>query len=173
MEKKDKEYFERLLSSICVYKKRDILEKLSKLRKYSFCKAHSYSYAQLVYKIAYQKAHNPKKFWISTLKNIKSSYRKWVHIFEAKSAGINVMKFLNKKTDKSVYAVNRRKKFNDLSVDEQIKKDLDIGIWISIIYLINAIFIKERYLFYNGIIASLRIIGFNKKKQIICSLCVE
>ena len=41
---------------------------LSNLRAYSFCKSHSYSYAQLVYKIAYEKAHNPYKFWKSTLK---------------------------------------------------------------------------------------------------------
>ena len=51
---------------------------------------HSYSYAQLVYKLAYQKAHNPKKFWESTLKNVNSAYRKWVHFREAKKAGLKL-----------------------------------------------------------------------------------
>ena len=61
--KKDKQEFLRLLSNINEEDKKDMLEKLSNLRKYSFCKAHSYSYAQLVYKLAYQKAHNKKEFW--------------------------------------------------------------------------------------------------------------
>ena len=73
-------------------------ELLSNLRAYSFCKSHSYSYAQLVYKIAYQKAHNPYKFWKSTLKNCSSSYRKWVHLYEARRNGVKVMSLLKKKT---------------------------------------------------------------------------
>ena len=112
------------------------------------------------------------KFWISTLKNIKSSYRKWVHIYEAKMAGVNVMNILNKKNDKSVYAINRRKKFNDLSIDEQIKR---FGYWDMNKYNIfeNCYFYKrENIYFFSGIIASLRIIGFGKKKTIICSICV-
>ena len=60
------------------------------IRMYSFCKAHSYSYAQLVYKLAYQKVHNPNKFWHSTIKNVKSSYRKWVHLHQAFINGVNL-----------------------------------------------------------------------------------
>ena len=42
---------------------------MENLRKYGFCKAHVLSYAQLVWQ-SYLKAHRPKKFWRSTLKNI-------------------------------------------------------------------------------------------------------
>ena len=76
-------------------KRKSIEEKLSNLRKYSFCKSHSYSYAQLVYKLAYQKGHNPKQFWKATIKHIKSSYKKWVHLYEARVVGVDVNKYLN------------------------------------------------------------------------------
>ena len=61
-----------------------IAKKLSTIRKYGFCKAHALSYAQLVWQLAYQKAHYPEQFWKATLKNVDSCYRKWVHIYEAK-----------------------------------------------------------------------------------------
>jgi hypothetical protein len=40
----------------------DISNKLTNLKKYSFCKSHALSYAYLVWALAYQKANNPKKF---------------------------------------------------------------------------------------------------------------
>ena len=45
--------------------------KLKNLQKYSFCKSHAYSYAQLVWQLAYMKANNPKKFWKATLIIVK------------------------------------------------------------------------------------------------------
>ena len=45
---------------------------MASIKRYSFCKSHSYSYAQLVYKLAYGKAHHPKEFWRSTLKHCKA-----------------------------------------------------------------------------------------------------
>ena len=79
--KEDREIFDHLLNNLDSIKKEDLLSKLKNLRLYSFCKSHSYSYAQLVYKLAYQKAHNPKKFWKSTIKHVSSSYRK-VHLMK-------------------------------------------------------------------------------------------
>lgn len=67
-----------------------IIEKLSALQEYSFCKSHAISYAQLVYALAYQKLNNPIQFWLATLNNCHSSYRKWVHYREAKAAGIKL-----------------------------------------------------------------------------------
>lgn len=67
-----------------------ILERLSYLQEYSFCKSHAISYAQLVYALAYQKLNNPIQFWLATLNNCHSSYRKWVHFREAKAAGIKL-----------------------------------------------------------------------------------
>jgi hypothetical protein len=67
-----------------------IMQQLEALQEYSFCKSHAYSYAKLVYALAYQKVHNPKLFWLATLNNCNSSYRKWVHFREAKNAGIQL-----------------------------------------------------------------------------------
>ena len=61
---------------------------LSNLRKYGFCKSHALSYAQLVWQLTYEKAHHTKTFWIATLKNTKTCYRKWVHLYEARCEGV-------------------------------------------------------------------------------------
>lgn len=66
----------------------EISSKLVNLRKYSFCKSHALSYAYLVWALAYQKAHNPQKFWQSTITNCSSMYKSWVHIREAIGSGI-------------------------------------------------------------------------------------
>ena len=63
---------------------------LEQLQAYSFCKSHAISYAKLVWALAYQKAHNPQKFWLAALNNCNSSYRKWVHFREAKHSGIKL-----------------------------------------------------------------------------------
>jgi len=63
---------------------------LEQLQEYSFCKSHAMSYSYLVYALAYQKAHNPKLFWLAALNNCNSSYRSWVHFREAKCAGIQL-----------------------------------------------------------------------------------
>ena len=120
-----KEY-DKLLNKLSNYKKM-MKRKLANLRKYSFCKSHSYSYAQLVYKLAFCKVYYPKMFWKATLRNVKSSYRKWVHIFEAFSAGISFSYIQSRGDNKSVYLFeNRNKDFNDLDILGQIKK---YGYW--------------------------------------------
>lgn len=71
-------------------KRNNIIERLEQLEYYSFCKSHAFSYAQLIYCLAYQKAHNPINFWLSALNNCNSSFRKWVHFREANYAGIKL-----------------------------------------------------------------------------------
>lgn len=66
----------------------EISRKLVNLRKYSFCKSHALSYAYLVWALFYQKAHNPRAFWTSTIRNCHSMYREWVQIREAVLAGV-------------------------------------------------------------------------------------
>ncbi len=66
----------------------DISAKLTNLKKYSFCKSHALSYAYLVWALAYQKAHNPQKFWQSTISNCSSMYKSWVHVREAILSGV-------------------------------------------------------------------------------------
>lgn len=72
------------------YKIKIANQKLSAVRKYSFCLSHSISYALLVYALAYQKAHNPKEFWLSCLNNCNSYYRDWVHYQELKKSGLKL-----------------------------------------------------------------------------------
>jgi DNA polymerase-3 subunit alpha len=67
-----------------------IIKRLEQLEYYSFCKSHAYSYAQLIWALAYSKTNNPLQFWCSTLNNNNSSYRKWVHFREAQKAGLNI-----------------------------------------------------------------------------------
>jgi DNA polymerase III alpha subunit len=49
-----------------------IIDRLSNLRKYSFCKSHAYSYAKLVLALTYQKKYNPQLFWLATLNHCRS-----------------------------------------------------------------------------------------------------
>lgn len=80
--------FERKIAHL--KNKRSIMKNLENLRYYSFCKSHAYSYAQLVWCLAYQKAYNPQLFWLSTLNHCNSMYRTWVHMNEAKKAHIEL-----------------------------------------------------------------------------------
>ena len=59
-------------------------------------------------------------------KNTHSSYRKWVHLYEAKLAGVNVQAFTNNTSDCSIYAKHRRAKFFNQSKEEQLK---NYGYW--------------------------------------------
>lgn len=65
-----------------------ILEDLDQLMYYSFCKSHALSYAQLVWALAYWKAHHPHAFWCAALNHCHSEFRKWVHYREARCSGL-------------------------------------------------------------------------------------
>ncbi len=66
------------------------IENLSMMREYSFCKSHALSYSYLVWALAYWKTRDPKKFWHATLMHCQSMYAQWVHVSEAKKAGLNL-----------------------------------------------------------------------------------
>jgi DNA polymerase III alpha subunit len=78
----------------------NIYEQLCCLQDYSFCKSHAISYAKLVWALAYQKVHNPTKFWLAALNNCNSSYRTWVHFRNAANVNISL--------DKSIITGGRR-----------------------------------------------------------------
>ena len=67
-----------------------IVDDLNQLIYYSFCKSHAISYAQLVWALAYWKAHHPHAFWCAALNHCHSEYRKWVHYREAKLSGLTL-----------------------------------------------------------------------------------
>jgi len=64
------------------------MENLAMMREYSFCKSHAISYSYLVWALAYWKVRDPKKFWHAALLHCHSMYAKWVHVSEAKRAGL-------------------------------------------------------------------------------------
>ena len=170
-DKKTKSMFDELLCTLGERKETYLLEQLKNLRMYSFCKSHSYSYAQLVYKLAYEKAHHPRQFWISTLKHVKSSYRKWVHLYEACRNGVNIMEFLQNSTESSVYAENKKTKFLDLTLEEQIKK---YGYWNMKRneFFPNCYFyLKDDEYLFGGLIASYRNLS-SKPRVIVCMIGV-
>lgn len=123
-------------------RKNSINKNLGALRKYSFCKSHALSYAQLVWALAYQKVYNPKEFWLSNLNHCHSMYRKWVHFCEAKKVGLKVT--LGRKPWKleddtliSVYKTKKNKKplfLTGLNSEEQFKQ---YGFWTDKKFLPN------------------------------------
>ena len=148
-------------------KKDEVLNKLKNLRKYSFCKSHAYSYAQLVWQLAYVKAHYPDKFWKATLNHCESSYRKWVHYYEARCVGINYNHILLNKDDVSVFSKNRMKKFYTLTPVEQLKQ---FGYWDMKTdnFFPGCYFFKNKNNFViKGIIASSRLISRGKKRILV------
>jgi len=58
---------------------------------YSFCKAHSASFALLSFQVAYLKAHFPAEFMASVLNNRGGFYSSAVYIQEAKRLGIKIL----------------------------------------------------------------------------------
>jgi len=148
--------FKILISHLSKGQQYEILKKLSNLSRYGFCKSHAFSYAQLVWKLAYMKANHPKEFWRATLNNCQSSYKKWVHLYEAKLNGIDLNKEKLNKDDVSIYALNRRKKIENFDVFQQLR---NYGYW----NMVNNDFFPGCYYYkkddsyhFNGIIASMR-----------------
>ena len=164
---KDKEkcidLLDRYLSKKTVEKRRKIKNILKNLTKYGFCKAHALSYAQLVWQLAYQKAHKPKKFWKSTLKNVDSCYRKWVHLYEAKCSNISLSQ-----RQKSIYAEKRDKKSKN--VDEPILQLQQYGCWDleKFDFIPNCYgIIHNEYYHFRGVISSSRILRYGKKRNLV------
>ena len=174
-DKKGIQEFKSHISHFPKEEQKEIMKKLSNLARYGFCKSHAFSYAQLIWKLAYKKAHEPFDFWKATLNNCVSSYKKWVHYYEAKLAGIDFSKELLKRNDVSIYANNRRKKIENFTAHQQLQK---YGYWII---NNNNDFFPGCYLtitnteiyYFNGIIASTKITKFNKKKKLILFIGVE
>jgi hypothetical protein len=145
---------------------------LSNLRKYGFCKAHAYSYAQLVWQLAYQKAHFPKRFWKATLKNVKSCYRKWVHLYEARQVGLSVHK---NSSNKSIYAQNRDKKLDSNYYQNALEQLKQCGYWrMSGDFFPGCYFeeIDEKILL-KGVIASSRSLNYGKNKKLLLYVCIN
>jgi hypothetical protein len=105
-------------------KKNELFNKIKNLHGYSFCKSHAFSYAELIYKLALIKYYNPKEFWISTLKHNETSYKKWVHYYEARLKDVDFKNIIS--IEKSIYSANKAKDIYKLDNDAHFEK---YGIW--------------------------------------------
>lgn len=86
--KKNEEMMMEFLTRIGEHpQKEEILYLLSNMDGFGLCKAHSINLGRLIYAQAYEKTHNPRKFWLAVLENACSMYRPWVHMEAAKRAG--------------------------------------------------------------------------------------
>jgi DNA polymerase III alpha subunit len=70
---------------------KELWRQIESFAGYSFCKAHSASFALLSYQVAYLKAHFPAEFMACVLNNGGGFYASAVYIQEAKRFGINVL----------------------------------------------------------------------------------
>jgi len=69
---------------------KELWRQIESFAGYSFCKAHSASFALLSYQVAYLKAHYTAEFMASVLSNFGGYYSSAVYIWEAKRLGIEV-----------------------------------------------------------------------------------
>mgnify|MGYP001809928966 CR=1 FL=1 len=60
---------------------------LSRMDGFGLCKAHAINLGRLIYAQAYERLHNPQRYWLAVLQNACSMYRPWVHMEHAKRAG--------------------------------------------------------------------------------------
>lgn len=123
--KTPKKDLQRLLASEGIELSQSAQKALDDLRKYSFCKSHAYSYAQLVWQLGYMKAHHPQQFWSAALRHCQSAYRKWVHIYEAKLAGVEIN--TSRSHGASIYANHRRQRLKSSATLKECVKAL--GVW--------------------------------------------
>lgn len=102
-----------------------ISKQLKSLSKYSFCKSHALSYAQLIYSLAYTKVVCPQIFWKHVYIHAQTMYKKFVYESLCFKYGVDYRQY-SKSNSGSIYAINKRtRKFRDfenLSVQQQFEK---------------------------------------------------
>jgi DNA polymerase III alpha subunit len=72
------------------YQSKELWRQIESFAGYSFCKAHSASFALLSYQVAFLKAHYPAEFMASVLNNGGGFYSSAVYVQEAKRLGLKI-----------------------------------------------------------------------------------
>jgi DNA polymerase III alpha subunit len=73
------------------YEAKELWRQIESFAGYSFCKAHSASFALLSFQVAFLKVHYPAEFMSSVLSNGGGFYSASVYIWEAKRMGLDVL----------------------------------------------------------------------------------
>jgi len=72
------------------YQSKELWRQIESFAGYSFCKAHSASFALLSYQVAFLKAHYPAEFMASVLNNGGGFYSAAVYVQESKRLGLKI-----------------------------------------------------------------------------------
>ena len=166
MSKDKKKVVDIISKKIGDEKAKYIFDNLSSLSYYGFCKSHSMSYAQLVCWLSWCKIERPIQFWKATLKHCHTSYRRWVHYWEAYKSGVNPFSVNIMKNSESVYSFERNRKFFNYSIFDQLKI---YNYWDVREGFIHGCYIKKDdndIIKFKGIIASHR--RLSKTKLALC-----
>ncbi|KAB2909767.1 MAG: hypothetical protein LC102_12955 [Ignavibacteriales bacterium] len=92
MERIEGRFFEScLLKGLKPLVARELWRQIKSFAGYSFCKAHSASFALLSYQVAYLKTHYPAEFISSVLSNGGGYYSAAVYIQEARRMGLKIL----------------------------------------------------------------------------------
>ena len=70
---------------------REIWRQIASFAAYAFCKAHSASFAQLSYQVAFLRAYHPAEFMAAVLTNQGGFYSTMAYIEEARRMGIRIL----------------------------------------------------------------------------------
>ena len=79
------------IKKISLEASQELWRQIESFAGYSFCKAHSASFALLSFQVAYLKVHFPAEFMACVLNNGGGFYSRAVYIQEAKRFGVNVL----------------------------------------------------------------------------------
>lgn len=86
--KKNEEKMFEFMELIGTHPRKDeVFAALKELSHFGLCRAHAINLGRLIWALAYQKAHNPQRFWEAALRHCQGSYARWVYHQEAKLAG--------------------------------------------------------------------------------------
>jgi len=168
--KKDRKMMEELKGRIDPTACAALETELGSLALYGFCKAHAMSYAQLVCWLTWCKVEHPRAFWKGALNNCQSSYRPWVHMWEAWKAGVNPFAKELLRNQKSVYTDARRRKYWDLTPFEQLYQhwhwDVRLGFmdgcYVETEEVVDDEGAQKQKRRFRGVIAASRILTKNK-----------
>ena len=125
----------------------EIYRQIESFAGYSFCKAHSASYAVESYQSLYLKTYYPIEFMTAVINNFGGFYRTEVYIHEAKMSGAKIHNPCVNKSDsqtnvygKNIYLGFQHLKSLDSKIGELIVQERDIhGQYLSLENFINRI----------------------------------
>lgn len=92
MQRITKKFFESCTSrGLSKEQSNELWRQIESFAGYSFCKAHSASFALLSYQVAFLKAHYPAEFMASVLSNGGGFYSSAVYVWEAVRGGLKIL----------------------------------------------------------------------------------